>query len=405
MNRSEPPALRRALGLGLLVLYGLGVIIGAGIYVLVGTVIGTAGPAAPLAFLAAGIMAALTGLCYAELGARFPEAAGAAAYIKHVFGSDRLSQLTGLAVAAAALVSAASIARGCAGYAQVFIDLPGPAIAGALVVSFTALGCLGVRQSVGAAALMSLVELAGLLLVTAVGSPALAELPARAPSMIPADSAGWTGVAAGAFLAFFAFIGFENLANMAEEAKNPRRTLPRAILLSIALSTALYVAVSVVTILAVPLDVLQASPTPLLLVVSGTPWGSPSTLAAIALLSIANGILIQILMLARLFYGMGSHGWLPRPLSVVHRATRVPVRATIVGGLLTLFFTLAVPFESLVAATSTLTLLIFTLVSLGLWRLHRSAPPAGNRRFTAPGWVPPAAAMLGLALIAAQFID
>lgn len=404
MPRIEPPGLRRVLGLGLLVFYGLGVIIGAGIYVLVGTVVGKAGPAAPFAFLAAGLMAALTGICYAELGARFPEAAGAAAYVKLAFGSDRLSQVTGLAVAAAALVSAASIARGCVGYAQLFVNLPGPVIAGGLVVAFTALACLGVRESVGVAALMSLIEIAGLLFVTAVGSPALVELPARAPSMIPADAAGWAGVSAGAFLAFFAFIGFENLANMAEEAKDPHRTLPRAILFSIALSAALYIVVSVVTILAVPFDLLRTSPAPLLLVVQGTPWGSPSFLAAIALLSIANGVLIQILMLARLFYGMASHGWLPRPLSVVHRTTRVPVRATLLSGALTLFFTLAIPFESLVAATSTLTLLIFTLVSLGLWRLHRGAPPSTDRRFTAPRWVPPAAAAAGLGLIAAQFL-
>src|SRR5690554_6150070 len=158
MPHIEPPGLRRVLGLGLLVFYGLGVIIGAGIYVLVGTVVGKAGPAAPFAFLAAGLMAALTGICYAELGARFPEAAGAAAYVKQAFGSDRLSQVTGLAVAAAALVSAASIARGCVGYAQLFVDLPGPVIAGGLVVAFTALACLGVRQSVGVAALMSLIE-------------------------------------------------------------------------------------------------------------------------------------------------------------------------------------------------------------------------------------------------------
>ena len=118
----SPPALRRVLGTPLLVFYGLGVIIGAGIYVLVGSVVAVAGHAAPWSFVLAGVLAGLTGLCYAELAVRFPEAAGAAAYVKEAFGSDRLSQLTGLAVAAVVVVSTASIARGSVGYIQVFLS-------------------------------------------------------------------------------------------------------------------------------------------------------------------------------------------------------------------------------------------------------------------------------------------
>ena len=106
------PALRRVLGTSLLTLYGLGVIIGAGIYVLIGTVVDAAGGGAPWSFVLAGILAGLTGLCYAELAVRFPEAAGAAAYIKEAFGSDRLSQVAGLAVAGVVVVSTASLARG-----------------------------------------------------------------------------------------------------------------------------------------------------------------------------------------------------------------------------------------------------------------------------------------------------
>ncbi|MBI3710657.1 MAG: amino acid permease, partial [Proteobacteria bacterium] len=208
-HSERPPHLRRALGLWRLVLYGLGVIIGAGIYVLIGTVVATAGMAAPLSFLAAGILAALVGLCYAELGARFPEAAGAAAYVKHGFGSDRLSQLTGLAVAAVAVVGAASIAHGCIGYAQRLVDLPGTSIAGGIVLCFTAVACLRVGESVGAAAVLAALEVAGLLVLIVLGTPALSALPARVDELIPADWSAWHGVAAGAFLAFFAFIGFE----------------------------------------------------------------------------------------------------------------------------------------------------------------------------------------------------
>ena len=163
------PRLQRVLGTPLLVFYGLGVIIGAGIYVLVGTVIGAAGEAAPWAFILAGMLAGLTGLSYSELAVRFPEAAGAAAYVKEAFRSDRLSQLTGLAVAAVVVVSSASIARGSIGYVQVFFPWPGPLIAGFVVLVFTAVACLQVRESVGLAAVMTIIEIGGLLMVLAAG--------------------------------------------------------------------------------------------------------------------------------------------------------------------------------------------------------------------------------------------
>src|SRR5262245_54601371 len=128
----------------MLVLYGLGVIIGAGIYVLVGTIAATAGSGAPWSFVLAGILAAMTGLSYAELAVRFPEAAGAAAYIKEAFGSDALSRLAGLAVAAVVIVSTASIARGSVGYLHLFLPWSDVVIAGGLVAVFTGVACLGV---------------------------------------------------------------------------------------------------------------------------------------------------------------------------------------------------------------------------------------------------------------------
>jgi APA family basic amino acid/polyamine antiporter len=256
-RHSAPPApatLRRVLGTPLLVFYGLGVIIGAGIYVLVGSVVGAAGGAAPWSFLLAGVLAGLTGLSYAELAVRFPEAAGAAAYVKEAFGSDRLSQLTGLAVAAVVIVSTASIARGSVGYVQAFASWPDAAIAGGVVLLFTAVACLGVRDSVGLAAVMTITEIGGLLLVVAAGWPALQTMPGRIGELMPGtEPAAWAGVAVGAFLAFFAFIGFENLANMAEEARDPERSLPRAILVSLGLSSLLYAGVTVAAVLALPL--------------------------------------------------------------------------------------------------------------------------------------------------------
>lgn len=403
MPLPEAPMLRRALGLPLLTLYGLGVIIGAGIYVLIGAVVAAAGAAAPLSFVLAGGVAALTGLSYAELAARFPEAAGAPVYVQHAFGSRRLSQATGLAVAAMVIVSAAAIARGSAGYAQAYLAVPDAAIAGLVTVGFTAIACLRVKESVGLAAVITAIEVGGLLLIIAAGAWAFERLPSRLPEIMPAEIGAWSGIAAGAFLAFFAFIGFENFANIAEEAKDPARNLPRAILLSLALSTMLYALVATVAILAVPVGALVASSAPLLLVAGESGLPVRDAFAAMALLAIANGVLIEIIVLGRLLFGMARRGWLPRALETVHPRTETPVRATLVAGVLILVLTVALDVTALARLTSAITLLVFALVNLSLWRIQSRAPGrVGVIRI--PRLIPPVAAAASVLLGAAALL-
>jgi amino acid transporter len=213
-NPDDRPGLRRVLTLWPLVFCGLSVIVGAGIYVALGTVIRRAGDAAPLSFLVAGTAAGLTGLCYAELAGRFPEASGGVAFVKRGFGSDRLAQLVGVAMTVAVAIAAASIARGAIHYIAVLVPLPPPVLTVALVAGFTGIAMLGVRASVGLAAVMGIVEILGLVVATGAGLLAAPEFHAVHPW--PADAAAWRGVLDGAFIAFFAFIGFETLANLAK---------------------------------------------------------------------------------------------------------------------------------------------------------------------------------------------
>lgn len=398
---AAPVPLRRALGLWLLVFYGLGTIIGAGIYVLVGEVAGKAGMAAPVAFLLAGLLAALTGLTYAELAARFPEAAGAAAYVSEGLGSPMLARLTGFLVLFVGIVVAASLARGVAGYLTAFLALPQWLVAGAFVLSFTALACLGVRESVGLASVMTIVELAGLALVIAAGAPSLPDLPSRLHEMVPGTAAAWSGVGAGAFLAFFAFIGFESLANMGEEAKDAKRTLPRAIILSIVISTVVYVAVSLVAVLAVPVGQLARSTAPLSLILEASSWAPTELLAVIVVLAVPGGILIDMVMASRMLYGLARRGLVPAWLGHVNRRTQVPVVATLAAGGAAFVLAVGVPFSGLVTVTSTFTLLVFFAVNLALWRVQRRRlrPHDG---FDAPSWMAPTAAALCLVLIVAE---
>ncbi|MDX1484333.1 MAG: APC family permease [Alphaproteobacteria bacterium] len=393
--------LRRALGLWLLILYGLGTIIGAGIYVLVGAVADAAAYAAPISFVLAGVLAGLTGLSYAELSARFPEAAGAAAYVKEGFGSDALSRLVGFLVVGVGVFLAASLARGAVGYINRFVEVPEVPAGLALIAAFTLIACLGVAQSIRLAALMTLIEIAGLAIVIAGGGPSLSALPEVLPRMMPAGLAAWGGIAAGTFLAFFAFLGFEDIVNMAEETKSAARTLPRAILLTILFSTLIYGTVALVAVTAVPMERLAGSRAPLELITEGASWVPRGTLSAIALVAVPNGILITLVMLARILYGMARRGWVPSGLGHVNPVTRTPLRTTFLAGGVVLILTAAIEFIGLVTLTSAVNLFVFTVVNLALWRLHRRPAPAGLP-FTVPRWCPPLGAAFSIGLLVAQ---
>lgn len=395
---SESSGLSRSLGLALLVFYGLGIIIGAGVYVAVDDVVETAGSGAVLSFAIAGVLAAFTAISYAELAVRYPEAAGAAAYVKEAFGSDKLSRLTGLAVALVTLVTAATIARGTAGYAQAFVPLPDFVIAGFMVLLFTAIACLGVKDSVRAAAIMTVIELAGLIMVIGFGLSSIGSNPA---GITPAQPYEWQNILAGAFLAFFAFTGFENLANMAEEAKDARRTVPTAILVSLGISTGLYLIIAAIVLAIRPSEEASALPA-LLAVFKDSGRSITAAFSLLALVAIANGVLIQILMLSRLFYGMARRSLLPNWLSRTNRL-QVPIASTLLSGLLVLVFSLTLPFDSLLRLSTTLTLVIFALVSLSLFRI-KSVSCAQDPAFMAPLWIPILSVCGNLLLILAQFI-
>lgn len=396
----EPHTLVRSLGVRSLVLYGIGIIVGAGIYVLIGEVADAAGRATPTAFLLAGALAALTGLSYAELVARHPAAEGSVAFVQAAFGSPLLARIVGLAFATAGIVGAGSIALGGATYLDDYIGLPDTVLAALAVTAFTALACLRVTESVRVAALLSAVEVGGLLVVIVAG------LPAAAPQMeiadlVPRSADALLGIGGGTFLAFFAYIGFEGMANMAEETIDANRTLPRAIVLAIGASAALYFAVSLVVMLALPLQEVAGSDNVLASVVQRYAPAWQPTFHAMALVATLNGVLIEIVIVSRLAFGMAQRGLVWRGFGTVHPRTRAPVRATLAAGTMIVVLVLGVPFENLVSWTSGLTLAVLAAVNASLWRLKITAPRADLAR-SVPLWIPVAGASACMALIVVE---
>jgi amino acid transporter len=398
----QRPALRRSLGLGLISLYGLGNILGAGIYVLVGKVVGVAGVHAPLAFVVAALVAALSAFTYGELAARYPVSAGEAVYVHAAFGVAAISLLVGLLIVLAGIVSAAALVRGFVGYLNVFIQFPGFLAIALLVLSLGALAAWGIGESAWVAAILTLVEIGGLLLIIYVARESFAAFPSQASTiLVPPSEAAWQATMLGAFLAFYAFIGFEDMVNVAEEVERPERNLPLGILVALVISTALYFVVVLAAQLSVSAEALGQSDAPLALVYVTVTGGSPLVISAIGLFAVVNGALIQIIMATRVLYGMSAKGWLPVIFCSVNPATRTPVVATLVVSLIILVLALWVPLVGLAGATSTLILVIFVMVSVALIRLKLRHPnPPGIK--TIPMWIPVTGALVSALLLASQ---
>lgn len=392
MNDTATPTLAPRISGLLATFYALGTILGAGIYVLIGKVAGEAGLFAPLAFALAAGVAALTGLTYAELAARYPRAAGAALYIQRGFGNTRLTLVAGMLVLTTGVVSAATLANGFAGYLAVWIELPDALVTSTLIIGLGLIAVWGVAESVTLAALITLIELGGLLLIVAVtGENSLARLPAAWPTLLPGmDMVALGGILSGAFLAFYAYIGFEDTANLAEEVREPQKNVPRAILWSLVIATLLYLVVALVAVLGLPLDTLTTSRAPLADLYTAATGRAPTVISLISLVAVVNGALIQIIMGARLVYGMAREGWLPQPLAQLHPRRRTPLLATalITAIILLLAF---LPLVSLAKFTSFVILLVFAALHIALLRIKARDPqPTGVRVY--PGII----AVLGL---------
>ena len=383
--------LRRALTLPLVVLYGLGVTIGAGIYVLVGATAGVAGVYAPLSFVVAALVMLPSAGSFAELVGRLPVSAGEAAYVRAGFNSQQLSILVGLMVVTVGTVSAAAISIGSVGYIRQFVDLPGGILIPVVVATMTIIAAWGVRESVTFAGIMTVVEIVGLMFIITGGFLGSGQSPASEPQFV-APSASLTtigfGILSGGVLAFFAFIGFEDLVNMAEETRQPAKTLPQAIFLTLIISTVLYLLVATVAVLNVPISQLSQSEAPLSLVFERTTGVSPAMISAIAIIATLNGVIVQIIMAARVIYGLANQGSIPALLGSVNAITRTPLVATALVGALVLLLAMAVPLTRLAETTSQITLTVFALVNLALFNIKRRNETAPEGCFIVPIWVP-----------------
>jgi APA family basic amino acid/polyamine antiporter len=399
--------LARSLSLTHAVLYGLGVTIGAGIYVLVGIAAGRSGMHAPLAFLAAAVVMGFTAASFAELGTRMPVSASEAAYVKAAFRREWFSVAVGLLVVATATISAATISVGSVGYIAVFLDMPDHWILVGVILAMGAVAALATAQSVSFAGIMTLIEVGGLVLIIGAGVVFGTGVVSRVPEIWPAtgDAAAWIAVAGTSLIAVFAFIGFEHLVNVAEELKDPTRTLPRALFLTLGLTAIFYALVVWIAVVAVPPEELARSSAPLALVFERLTGLPLVTMSAIAIVATLNGVIVHVIMIARVLYGLADQGSLPRFLAKLSPITGTPLLATAIAVGAILLLALAAPLAGLADLTARFTLIIFVIVNLALVRIKRreTAPPADV--FVCAGWVPVAGAASSALLLALDVVS
>ena len=393
--------LKRTLTLSQITLYGVGSILGAGIYVLLGEVAQISGTFTPVAFLVAAIVVSFSAYSYRHLARRFPYSAGEAFYVQEAFSSIHLSRLVGLALVFSGIVSAATIARGFTGYFSILISLPDALVIVLLILTLTGLACWGVRQSVFVAVLTTILELFGVAVVIWVSAdslPGLLDNPQQyfVPNSLPA----WSGIAAGAFIAFYAFIGFEDMVNMAEEVKDPEKNMFLGIILALVITSSLYIIVALCAVAAMPIKELAGSDAPLVLIVERNSQFPITVMTLIGLVAVVNGALLQIIMCARVLYGMSKRGMINKRLARVHPGTQTPVLATILIGVCVLAFALTLPLVTLAKITSTLILGVFTLVNAALVNLNWK----DGRRTLSELSLPGAGTLICIVFIIVQFL-
>ncbi|WP_170432762.1 APC family permease [Ruegeria arenilitoris] len=390
MHTADPPApkLRRALNTPMLTLYGLGVTVGAGIYVLVGATAEAAGPYAAVSFLIAALVVSLTALSYAELATRYPVSAGEAAYVEAGFQRNWMAVLVGLAVAASGIISASAVAIGAASYLHTLTGIGTSVLTIGVVAVMGLIALWGIAQSVFIAAVITIIEISGLLFVIGWGMSVQDPQGYEISEMVPGlELNAWRGVFAASLLAFFALVGFEDMANVAEEVKDPLHTIPKAILLTLVLATGLYLATSMTVLLVVPIDTLSTSAAPLALVFSGAPEVIKQGFAAVAVVATVNGVLIQMIMASRVIYGLADRDHLPRILATVPQMTRTPVVATLLVVAVILLLTQTLPIGILAERTSQIVLGVFVLVNISLILL-KAKPGSAREHFRVPLIVP-----------------
>ncbi|MGY1746277.1 APC family permease [Blastococcus sp. SYSU D00695] len=376
--------LRRSVSGRLLYLFILGDVLGAGVYALVGAVAGEVGGAIWVPLLLALLLSLLTAASYAELVTKYPRAGGSAVFAERAFRRPEIAFLVGFCMLAAGVTSAAGLALAFAGdYLGVFLDVPAVPAALVFLVLVAALNARGIQESLRANMVMTLVESSGLVLVVVLGALVLGRGdgdPGRALEF-PEGTSVASAVLAAAVLAYYSFVGFETSANVAEEVRDVRRVYPRALFGALLTAGALYVLVGLAAAVVVDPETLAGSSGPLLEVVRAADVGVPDRLfSVIALVAVANGALLTMIMASRMAFGLAEQRLLPAVVGRVLPGRRTPWVAIVVTTAVAMLLTATGDVAALANTVVLLLLFVFISTNAAVLVLRRDRVAADHFR-------------------------
>ena len=372
--------LKRRMGLFHLTMYGVGLILGAGIYVLIGEAAGLAGDSVWIAFVLGSVVALFAGLSYAELSSMFPKAAAEYTFVRNAFKNNFFAFIIGWLTAITSMIMAATVALGFGGYFSEFLNIPITISAIVLIGILSIVNFIGIRESSWANTVFTIIEVSGLILVIIIGFT----ISEPEPVNYFESPTGFTGIIIAFVLIFFAFIGFEDMANVAEEVRNPKKVIPRAIILSVMISGIIYVLVSLAVVRVINWEDLSLSAAPLADVVKrGLGVQGHIIFSGIALFAITNTVLITLVAGSRMIYGMAREKSFPDILAKVHSKTKTPWVAIIVIMLIAIGFSFIG--DIVIVANITVFAVVITFAAVNLTVIVlRYTEPNIERKFRVP---------------------
>lgn len=369
--------LKKDLTLFDLVFYGVGIILGAGVYVLIGHATAEAGSGVWLSFVIAAVIASFTGLSYAELSSLYPKDAAEYMFVKTAFKNTTVGFVIGWLTFFMTIVAGSVVALGFGGYFHSLTGISEVAAAAGLIVVFTAINYMGIKISSRLNILLTSVTLFGLLLIIAIGLPYIGSVDYF---VMPT---GFIGVFGAAAIVFFAYLGFDEIVNVAEEAKNARKNIPKAIMISVVVTTIIYILVSLSAISVVPWQEIGASSTPLALVASQALGPAAGTvLSVVALFATAGTVLILIIAASRMIFGMAEYGVMPKVLMKLSRRS-TPYIAILVIAFVSLAFISYNEIKNIALLVDFSAFFVFALINLSAIIL-RFTHPTAKRAFKTP---------------------
>jgi APA family basic amino acid/polyamine antiporter len=396
---TEGGELSRTIGLFQLSMFGIGATIGTGIFIVLTVAVPVGGPAVIVSFVIAGAVAGLTAICYAELASAVPVSGSSYSYAYATLGEG-----IAMVVAACLLleygVSSAAVAVGWSQYLnEVFDNVFGFTIPGTLadapeeggvlnlpavilIVLCALLLIRGASESAKVNAGMVVIKLGVLVLFVVLGLQGW-----NSDNLSDFTPFGFGGITSAAGLIFFSYIGLDAVSTAGEEVKNPRRTMPLAIIIALVTVTTVYIAVAVVAIAAQPYTEFEGQEAGLAAILEDVTGSStPATiLAAGAVISIFSVTLVTIYGQTRILFAMGRDGMVPPLFHRLNPRTLTPVPATIIAAIVISLLAGLLPIRFLAEMTSIGTLVAFLIVSIGVIVLRRREPDL-PRGFKVPGY-------------------